>query len=161
MISPQSHSAGLRPTPVPARSEDWSKVRELLLSQGLPEAGAFEHLGSFVVIWTAGTIVGTAGVEVYTDAGLLRSVAVQPDSWKKGLGTLLTVAAVERARQLGVHDLYLLTTTATAFFQRQGFELVSRSVLPAVLGASRELQGACPASAVAMRRTIGARTESK
>jgi len=90
-------------------------------------------------------------VEVYGAAGLLRSVAVHPGQRGTGLGQALTRAAADLARGAGVEELYLLTTTAEGFFPRLGFERVERGELPAALGASAELRGACPASAVAMR----------
>ncbi|MCI0572486.1 MAG: hypothetical protein L0Y66_17160 [Myxococcaceae bacterium] len=51
--------------------------------------------------------------------------------------------------------LYLLTTTAAESFPRFGFTHVDRSSLPPELHASEELRGACPASAVVMKRHIG------
>ena len=60
-------------------------------------------------------------------------------------------AALERARELGLRELYLLTTTAAAYFPRFGFERIGREALPSSLQASEELRGACPASAAAMR----------
>jgi amino-acid N-acetyltransferase len=149
------------PAVVSARAEHWTEVDALLRSQGLPVAGAFEHLANFLIVVNERSVVGTAGLEAYPGVGLLRSVAIRPDAQKRGLGGLLTVRAMKRARELGIRDVYLLTTTAAPFFERHGFKAVARSALPAVLGASPELQGACPASAVAMWRTVEMETEGK
>ncbi|MBV9947898.1 MAG: GNAT family N-acetyltransferase, partial [Myxococcales bacterium] len=46
----------------------------------------------------------------------------------------------------------LLTTTADSFFPRFGFQHIAREDVPPELRASRELQGACPASAIVMER---------
>jgi amino-acid N-acetyltransferase len=139
---------------VPARAEHWTEVAELLGSQGLPVAGAFEHLGNSLVLVNDGRVVGTAVLEAYPPVGLLRSVAIRPDAQRTGLGGVLTAAALDRARALGIQDIYLLTTTAPQFFARHGFQAVTRGALPAALSASRELQDACPATAVAMWRPV-------
>jgi N-acetylglutamate synthase-like GNAT family acetyltransferase len=142
------------PALVSAQAEHWTEVAALLEAQGLPVAGALEHLGNFLILMDEGSVVAMAGLEAYPPDGLLRSVAVRPSAQKRGLGGLLTAAVLERARGLGIRHVYLLTTTAAPFFERHGFERVARSELPAALGASRELQGACPASAVAMWRIV-------
>lgn len=130
-------------------------------SQGLPVRGAREHLGNFLILMDEGSIVGMAGLEAYPPDGLLRSVAVRPSAQRRGLGSLLTAAVLERARGVGIQDVYLLTTASAAFFERHGFERVARSEFPAALGASRELQGACPASAVAMWRAVETKSQGE
>jgi amino-acid N-acetyltransferase len=142
------------PVLVSARTEHRSEVEALLQSQGLPLEGVVEHMGSFLVLVDEESLVGVAGLEAYPPIGLLRSVAVRPSAQKRGLGGILTAAVLEHAQALGIRDVFLLTTTAAPFFERHGFAAVARSALPPALGASRELQGACPASAVAMWRTV-------
>jgi len=93
-------------------------------------------------------------VEVYGQAGLLRSVAVDAKRRGKGLGERLTKAALELARNRGVRDIYLLTTTAGNFFPRFGFTAIPRAELDPALNQSEELRGACPASALAMRAAL-------
>lgn len=60
----------------------------------------------------------------------------------------------EQASELGVVKLYLLTTTASAYFANLGFRAVTRARIPEQLERSREFQGACPASASAMMMKI-------
>jgi len=93
-------------------------------------------------------------VEVYGQAGLLRSVVVEAGRRGEGLGERLTKAALELARQRGVRTVYLLTTTASHFFPRFGFTAIPRAELDPALTQSEELRGACPASALAMRATL-------
>jgi N-acetylglutamate synthase-like GNAT family acetyltransferase len=160
MTSPRKLEAD-SPVVVPARAEHWPEVEALLQSQGLPLEGVLDHLGSFLVLVDGGSLVGVAGLEAYPPIGLLRSVAVRPSAQKRGLGGLLTAAALEHAQALGIRHVYLLTTTAAPFFERHGFEPVARIALPSELGASQELRGACPASAVAMWRTVEMKTAGK
>jgi SAM-dependent methyltransferase/N-acetylglutamate synthase-like GNAT family acetyltransferase len=96
-------------------------------------------------------VVGCVALELYGDAGLLRSLAVRSDRQGTGLGTRLTEAALDLARRRGARELYLLTETADGFFPRFGFAPVAReAVAPAVRG-SVEFTSACPESARAMR----------
>jgi amino-acid N-acetyltransferase len=136
----------------PARAAELPAVLRLLADAGLPGDGVADHFPhAFLVADGAGALDGLIGVEVYGDAGLLRSAVVRPERRGTGLGQRLARAAVDWARERGVRHLFLLTTTAEEFFPRIGFERVERTELPDSLGASAELRGACPATAVAMR----------
>lgn len=95
-------------------------------------------------------LLGCAGVERYDSAGLLRSVAVASVGRGHGLGGRLVDACIARARAQGLETLWLLTTTAPAFFQRLGFAVVDRATAPAALQASEEFADMCPVSAVCM-----------
>ena len=137
-----------------ATSADAAVIEDLLRARNLPTAGAREHLATFVVATKGNSLLGCAGIERYGDVGLLRSVAVAENVGGRGVGAELVRALLDRARTLGLRDLYLLTTTAAGYFPRFGFERIGREALPSALQASEELSGACPASAVAMRLTL-------
>ena len=139
-----------------ATDADVESVVRLLAEQALTRAGVPDWIGRFWVAEDSGSIVGVAGLEVYGAAALLRSVAVTP-AWRgTGLGRLVTERALDDARSAGASDVYLLTTTAEDYFPRVGFAAVARECIPEALMASEELRGACPASAVVMRRRSGA-----
>jgi amino-acid N-acetyltransferase len=101
-----------------------------------------------------GGVVGAIGLEVYGGAALLRSAVVAPAEQGHGAGTALVAGLLEHARTRGVRDVYLLTTTADAWFPRFGFARIQRDAVPAALHASVEFQGACPDTAVIMRATL-------
>jgi amino-acid N-acetyltransferase len=136
---------------VPAAPTDLRGIVALLQASRLPLAGIERHMATALVARDADRVVGCAAVEVYGSAGLLRSVAVAEGRRGEGLGQRLTDAALAVARKRGVRNLYLLTTTADAFFPRFGFAQIARSELDPALNDSEELRGACPASAIAMR----------
>lgn len=139
----------------PARTGDLPEIVALLEASALPVAGIQAHVSTMVVARApGGRIVGCGAVEVYGRAGLLRSVAVAVGRRGEGLGQRLTVAALDLARQRGVQELYLLTTTAGDFFPRFGFTPIARAEMDPALESSEELRGACPASALAMRATL-------
>ena len=140
---------------IQATTADLPDILALLETSALPVAGIERHVSTTLVARDNGKISGCAAVEIYGTAGLLRSVAVEPERRGEGLGQKLTAAALELAREHGVHDVYLLTTTAGDFFPRFGFTPIARNQMDPALAASEELRGACPASAVAMRARLG------
>jgi amino-acid N-acetyltransferase len=141
----------------PATPGDRAQVEALLTTSDLPLDGVAEGLSGFVVAQSEQRIVGVAGIEGCGAAGehaLLRSVAVA-DEWRgKGLGRELVERAIALAEERGVHALYLLTTTAERYFPTFGFAEVSRDGVPDDVKATAEFQGACPASAIVMTRTL-------
>jgi len=137
-----------------AKTTDLPDILTLLKASALPVAGIDEHVETTLIARDKGKIMGCAAVEVYGQAGLLRSLAVDAGRRGEGLGERLTKAALELARQRGVRTVYLLTTTASHFFPRFGFTAIPRAELDPALAQSEELRGACPASALAMRATL-------
>jgi amino-acid N-acetyltransferase len=136
-----------------ASAEDRASVEGLLTAADLPIDGVDAHFDTFFVVDDGSKIIGAAGIELHGSDALLRSVVVAEDAKGTGLGSLLTRRALDEAAARGMRAVYLLTTTAETFFPKFGFERVRREEIPEALRASREFQGACPASAIAMRRT--------
>ena len=133
-----------------AGREDWPAIEALLRGAGLSDA-AVDEAAEWLVVHRDGRVAGTAGIETYGGAGLLRSVAVDPVAEGSGVGASLVAAAVDRARERGLSDLYLLTETAERWFPRFGFEPVARSGLPPEIAGCRQATEACASTAVAMR----------
>ncbi len=140
----------------PARRADYGAIAALLRDAGLPLAGVEEHLETFLVAEDSGGIAGAAGLEVYGDVALLRSVVVAVARRGRRLGQALVAAAVAQAQRRGVRELALLTAGAAPFFARLGFQEVPREGLDPRLFASAELGSACCAFAVAMHRRLAA-----
>ncbi len=141
----------------PATKQDWPEIKRMLRAEGLPLDGAQEHLGQFVVGETDGQLVCAGGLEMYGANALLRSVVVKAGSRDQGWGKQLLACLMQQASGLGVTTLYLLTTTAASYFSNLGFVVVSRKRIPDQLHQSHEFQGACPASATAMKMLTSAR----
>ena len=143
----------------PAEAADLADVETLLRDAMLPTAGVAEHFGSFVVVEHRSAVIAAAGLEIHGSTALLRSVVVLERERGRGLGIALTTRLLADAAARGVREVYVLTTTATAFFPRLGFAPVGRHELPSALDASEELRGACPASAVALGLSLRDRTK--
>ena len=134
-----------------ATPEDLPAVERLLEQNTLPRDGVAENLSSFLVAEDENGIVGAVGLELFGSAALLRSAVVAEARRNGGLGAQLIRAAIDRASELGVNDLYLLTMTAENYFPRFGFERVDRGDAPDAIRKSVEFTTACPASATLMR----------
>lgn len=150
-----------------ARDDDLEAVEAMLDDERLPLDGVREQFHQFLV--AEGTYsqrvpaspVGAIGLEHYGDAALLRSAVVDP-AWRgRGVGRALVDAAVQAARAQGVQELYLLTTTAEAFFSAIGFTIISRDEVPTGVRRSVEFVSACPDSATAMARSIVTAPQAK
>lgn len=136
----------------PALAGDLDAVHQLLTGASLPVDGIAEHFPEgFAVAEVGERIVGAEGVECHGDDGLLRSAVVHPEWRGRGIGELLTVDRLRWAREAGRRELWLLTTTASAFFPRFGFVETDRHLASDALRRSREFAESCPASATAMR----------
>ncbi|HUG01400.1 MAG TPA: arsenic resistance N-acetyltransferase ArsN2 [Longimicrobiales bacterium] len=134
----------------PAAASDLEAVIRLLEDSALPTAGVTASLGGFMVAEEDGSLVGVAGLEVHGMDGVLRSVAVDPTARGAGLGGRLTERVIGVAREAGLRRVYLLTTTAEAYFPRHGFRRIAREDTSPEVRRSVEFREACPASAVAM-----------
>src|SRR5207244_3484972 len=128
-------------TLTPARPEDAPASLDLVGAVHLPPEGIEATLDYFWVAREGEQIVGTVGLEVYDDMALLRSLAVTPACQHTGLGRALTETALSYLTTRQFRAVYLLTTTAEAFFVRHGFCLVARDAVPASVQQSVEFQG--------------------
>ena len=150
MTTSSASQAATAPAIRNAQPSDRHEVERLLKAVDLPVAGVAEAFDKFVVAEVADRVVGAAGLEIHGSEGILRSVAVDAGQRGRGLGRLLTERVLQHARDSGLRRLYLLTTTAEAYFPRHGFRTIPRDDVPEAIRGSIEFREACPASAVAM-----------
>lgn len=138
-----------------ARTSDLPAVEQLLSTSKLPLDGVREHFAEFIVAEDGNVIEGAVGLEKYDSVALLRSAVVASHHRGTGIGRKLVERVLERAEEDGIAELYLLTTTAENYFPRFGFERTLRSAVPEELKISAEFRGACPDTAVVMKRRLG------
>jgi amino-acid N-acetyltransferase len=138
----------------PAAPADLPGILALLDASRLPRAGIEDHVASTLVARQDSGVVGSAALELYGGAALLRSVAVATELRGQGLGVALTRAALDLARRHGVRTVYLLTETAAGFFPKFGFRLITRAEVEAAVRGSTEFTTACPKSAMVMLKRL-------
>jgi len=134
---------------------DLSAVEDLLAANDLPLQGVRDGFAGFLVAEDEGVVVGAVGLETFDSVALLRSAVVAADHRGTGVGRQLVEQALQHAAREGVHEIYLLTTTAEDYFPRFGFDRTDRSAVPDALKVSHEFRGACPETAVVMTRRRG------
>ena len=138
-----------------ARQSDLAAVEQLLVASKLPLDGVRDHFIDFIVAEDNDGIEGAVGLEKYDSVALLRSAVVAPARRGTGVGRQLVEHLLERAEEAGINELYLLTTTAENYFPRFGFMPTTRAAVPHELKASAEFRGACPDTAIVMKRQLG------
>ena len=73
-------------------------------------ADIYENLQTFVVAEEGGKVVGCCALEVvWADLAEVKSLAVDTAKQAKGIGRSLVMAAVGKARDLGVSSIFALT----------------------------------------------------
>ena len=93
-------------------------------------ADVYESLLTFMVADFNSKIVGCCGFEViWANLAEIKSLAIDQNYCGKGVGKALITAACERARQIGVSNVFALTLEPE-FFIKLGFTRVERKVLP-------------------------------
>lgn len=138
-----------------ALPQDFAAIRALLMEEGLPvEDVSAERIPHVIVASGEAGLQGCVALEVYGSAALLRSLAVHPSAQRQGLGRRLVARAERDARAMGVDRLFLLTTTASGYFEKLGYAVVSRDTVPDAVKASSQFASLCPASARCLGKVL-------
>ena len=124
----------------PARTSDVKAIRELVDSYAAPgqmlskeTVTLYESVQEFTVAEVDGKVIGCGALHVlWDDLAEVRTVAVDKNFHKKGIGHQILEKIIERAREVGVERIFCLTFQ-TEFFGRHGFvEIEGTPVAPDV-----------------------------
>jgi len=126
----------------------------LLKGENLPAEDLPEELDDFLVALDGNVVIGSIGLEIYGNYGLLRSLAVNKSFRNKGIGDELLGKIERLAVTHGLAGIYLLTETAPDYFKRKGYELIDRPTIPVEVQQSSEFSHVCPVSAIAMKKHL-------
>ncbi len=137
-----------------AHQDEVAAIRNLLRSSGLPTEDIVKADIRWFVSESRDYVTGVVGVEVFGNAGLLRSLTVTPDMRGSGTGAELVRYLEQWCREQGMRELVLLTQTAAQFFARRGYSHVERKAVPAAVQTSAEFRTLCPASATCMEKRL-------
>jgi amino-acid N-acetyltransferase len=130
-------------------------VVALLEAEGLPASDLTEsHLEHFFFTGSDGAPSALVGLEIYGEAALLRSLVVTADARTQGVGSALVQHAEGYAAARQVRSIYLLTTTAEAYFEHRGYRRVDRAQAPASIQSTREFASLCPSSSALMIKRL-------
>jgi amino-acid N-acetyltransferase len=137
-------------------AKSFEAFRSLLKASNLPADDLNFNKDLLVGYFEGNVLVGTGGLEVYGDYGLLRSLSVKLGIRGKSVGSNLTEYLIEEAKLRKLKAIYLLTESARGFFQKHGFTDIPRDSVPEPLKVSSEFANVCPATATAMVLDISA-----
>jgi amino-acid N-acetyltransferase len=137
-----------------AEATDLEWLEELLEANGLPTEDLRTNEGRFFVAHVGTERIGGGGLETYGSNALLRSVVIVDSKRGRGYGVALCDALEARARTSGVETLYLLTTTADAFFRERGYDEIDREIVPPEIRRSSEFADLCPRSSTCLRKAL-------
>lgn len=130
--------------------ECFSAFLHQLKMAGLPFEDLDKDKHLLVGYYENENLIGTGGVEIYGDFGLLRSVSVVGNYKGKKIGSKITMHLIDKAKESNLKGLYLLTETAPDFFQKFGFDVTGREHVANEVKNSKEFTHVCPVSAVCM-----------
>jgi amino-acid N-acetyltransferase len=120
-----------------AKMKDAEKIQFLVneyAKQGLmlPRSinSIYEHIRDFWVYEEEGRVLGTCALTIFwNDLAEVRSLAVDPNHLKKGIGTTLVKYALEEAKDFGISRVFTLTYQVK-FFEKLGFRVIDKNTLP-------------------------------
>lgn len=134
---------------------DFDAIKSLLDSYELPSSDIKEHFGNFFVAKEANVLVGVGGYETCEEYAFLRSFAVNESYRGLGIAESILKLVEGKAASSGVRSLYLLTETASKYFEKFGFSTCSRNSAPEVIQGTRQSSGLCPDTATMMHKDLG------
>jgi amino-acid N-acetyltransferase len=101
-----------------------------LISRAISEL--YSQVRDFVVRTDNGpnTVIGCGALHiVWEDLAEIRSLAVQTEYQRKGIGSELVQALLEESRGMEINRVFVLTDR-TALFERLGFSQIDKNMLP-------------------------------
>ena len=102
--------------------------KDLMLARPLGEL--YENIRDYYVYVENGSIVGCAALHIFwKDLAEIKSIAVEEDYQKRGIGKQLIQKCLEEGKALGISRLFVLTYIPE-FFERMGFKLIDKDLLP-------------------------------
>ncbi|HZP25698.1 MAG TPA: GNAT family N-acetyltransferase [Dehalococcoidia bacterium] len=124
-----------------ATAADVPELEALLASQHLPPQGLLDCVDTCWVLEDGGRLIACAGLELYGEAALLRSVIVESSYRNRRHGERLVRNAIGEARRRGIQTLFLFTMEASGYFARFGFEGCDLEDFPEAVRSSFQYRG--------------------
>lgn len=133
---------------------EFEAFREAVKSAGLPHQDLNYQNQVLISYYDGNKLVGTGGLEVINQFALLRSVSVNATNRGQNLGKQITADLLKSVEKSKLDAVFLLTETAKDFFEKQGFEPVSRDSAPVEIQSTTQFSSMCPVSASFMVKKL-------
>lgn len=137
----------------PLSQNNFSAAIELLKKNNLPTEDIRDSSSMFVLL-DGNEHAGVIGIEIYGKDALLRSLCVSEERRNAGAGKTLVLFLEDMATKKFVENLYLLTTTATKFFEHLGYNIIHRDEVPEAIRKTKEFSYLCPSSATVLKKKL-------
>jgi amino-acid N-acetyltransferase len=90
----------------------------------------YDGIRDYFVVRKGGRVIACAALHVtWADLAEIRSLAVDKKEQNQSIGSLLTQACLEEAKELGIPRVFCLVRKP-AFFEKHGFQLIDKKELP-------------------------------
>ncbi|MEH6956775.1 GNAT family N-acetyltransferase [Neobacillus drentensis] len=126
-----------------ANKQDLDGLREFLSRAKLGTDGLTEETVDYFLLLENeyGTIMGSLGMEAFTEFGLLRSLVVSPGQAEKEIFILFD-QMMQLAKEKGMKGLFLATNKSVAlpFFEIMGFQRIDREEIPSEFYQSKHIR---------------------
>lgn len=139
---------------VKAEATDLDLVEKLLKQNNLPYQDIKINGKDFFLAYDNSLFIGCVGLEKFDCIALLRSMVVKEEYRNKSYGKQICSSLAEYAKEQGIKELYLLTTTAKHFFEKIGFEVIERNSAPDAIKTTTEFLGICPQNAICLKKEL-------
>ncbi len=106
---------------------------ELLQENSLPASDLATRKPYLIGYSIEDVLTAVCGLEIYGDAGLLRSLVVRKDNGSQGPGKILHDTIKEYSKNKHTKALYLLATSAEKYFEKLGWQKTGRDEVPDAL----------------------------
>jgi len=120
-----------------AKVNDAASMQQLI--NGLADKGEmlpralseiYENIRDYFVVRDRSKIIGCAALHInWLDLAEIKSLAVDDEKQKQGIGSSLVQACLDEAERLGIPTVFCLTYKP-AFFEKYGFRLIDKMELP-------------------------------
>lgn len=134
----------------------WQRFRDALKSADLPGDGIDLPGRTFFEFTQDSETVAWGGFETHGTDGLLRSLVVVSTYRSKGIGVTVLKIIEAKAAEQGIARFHLLTTTASGFFEQQGYAVNQRGSAPPLISQTEQFRGLYPGSACYMCKALSA-----
>jgi amino-acid N-acetyltransferase len=90
----------------------------------------YEDIRDYFVVKKGSQVIACAALHVtWVDLAEIRSLAVDEQEQNQSIGSLLTEACLEEAKELGIPRVFCLVRKPS-FFEKHGFQLIDKTELP-------------------------------
>jgi len=138
------------------QKRDFEYIVALLNQSNLPTIDLkISNMQDFYVAIVDGDIVGVGGIDMQDNMAFVRSFAVKSEYQGQGVAHKIYNTIEDEAKRSGISQFYLLSETATQYFEKFGFKIIQRDTAPQWVQQSTQFSGICPQSTALMQKNKG------